>query len=138
MAEVFSSESAWSRHDFVASRVHCAICARRLRGTVIHLEEDPPVSGAGQSWLLCWACASAVGAELDRSPLRSLLRTRVAVAIVASERSPLAHPKPWSAEYWDHLSDAQWNRLVVIWIWLMIFLPPIVFVLSVLLTVPSH
>lgn len=133
MAEVYGSDHISGGLYQVLSPVRCAICRRRT-SAVITLEEGPVASCAPQSWVLCVTCAAAVQETVEQSPWRSPLRTRVAVGIVASDRSPDAHPKPWNARYWDRMSDTQWNQLVMIWFWLMILLPPLVFLLVTLLT----
>lgn len=130
MAEGFGSDDVCGTVASVAHRTRCAICGRRWAGTMITFAEDPHTSIAPQAWVLCVGCAAAVGRELQQSSWRSPRRTRVAVAVVASARGPRAHPKPWSAEYWDQLSDQQWHRLVVIWLWLMVLVPLVVVLLS--------
>jgi len=88
--------------------LRCAICQRRLGGTLTYLEETgddipPPL----QSWLLCAACNDAVHERLERSPVRSPLRLRVAVGLVASERTPEARRANVG-----ELSDRTWERLL--------------------------
>jgi hypothetical protein len=86
----------------------CAICERRPAATllraatpVLHLGVDEfletPLSG--HAWMVCKQCAGAVQQEMVRAGLRSPLRLYIAIAIVASERSPAAHPGVWSARY---------------------------------------
>ena len=54
------------------------------------LDETGDVTEPRQSWMLCADCDAAVHAELERSPLRSPLRLRIAVGLVAADRSPRA------------------------------------------------
>lgn len=71
-------------------RVRCSICAQMLSGDMLFLDETGEVPAPRQSWVFCQACDAAVRAELERSPVEGPLRVRVAVGMVASERSPRA------------------------------------------------
>jgi hypothetical protein len=68
----------------------CDICAQRTGRDVAFLDETGNVPVPRRSWMLCAACNAAVGAELARSPVATPLRVRVAVGLVAAERSPQA------------------------------------------------
>lgn len=96
-----------------AVRRRCSICQRRLANTAYFLTEDDDAPEPQQSWLLCVNCNSAVQAELARSELRSAVRTRVAVGLVASQRSPERRPKWWQERYWEELDDASWNHFII-------------------------
>ena len=72
------------------TKPRCAVCLRRLGQDISYLEETGEVPAPRQSWVLCGECNRAVQAELERSPVVGALRVRVAVGIVASERSPRA------------------------------------------------
>ena len=67
---------------------HCSICQRRLRGDIVFLDETGDVPEPRQSWTLCAACDEAVHWEMERSPVQGPLRARIAVGVVAAERSP--------------------------------------------------
>ncbi|HEY7833694.1 MAG TPA: hypothetical protein VIG30_09010 [Ktedonobacterales bacterium] len=67
---------------------HCSICQRRLRGDIVFLDETGDVPEPRQSWMLCAACDEAVHWEMERSPVQGALRARIAVGVVAAERSP--------------------------------------------------
>ena len=54
------------------------------------LDETGDVPEPRQSWVFCADCDAAVRTELERSPVQGPLRIRVAVGIVAAERSPQA------------------------------------------------
>ncbi|GAC1447046.1 MAG: hypothetical protein PVSMB4_01150 [Ktedonobacterales bacterium] len=86
-----------------STALRCSICTRRLGNSVASLDETGDVPAPRQSWLLCAACDTAVHAELERSPLRSPLRIRVAVGLVAADRSPKALRVPRVG-----LSDDAW------------------------------
>jgi hypothetical protein len=68
----------------------CDICQRPTGRDVAFLDETGDVPEPRRSWLLCPDCNGAVSAELARSPVATPLRVRVAVGIVAAERSPHA------------------------------------------------
>src|SRR5690242_14060710 len=87
--------------------LRCAICARRLGSTLAYLEETGDIPEPRQSWLLCGGCDEAVHQELERSPVRSPLRLRVAVGLVAAERTPAARRARFG-----QLSDMAWERLL--------------------------
>ncbi len=44
-------------------------------------------------WILCKPCHRALLAEIRRSPLRTPVRLRVAVGLVAAERSPILNTR---------------------------------------------
>ena len=100
------------RSDLAASKaervetLRCAICERRVGSTLTYMEETGDVPEPRQSWLLCRVCSQAVREQLDRSPLTSPLRLRVAVGLVASERTPEAR-----REHFGQLSDRNWERV---------------------------
>ena len=88
--------------------LRCAICERRLGKTLTYLEETgADVPPPRQSWLLCDACNDAVHEQLEQSPVRSPLRLRVAVGLVAAERVPAARRGDLG-----ELSDRMWERLL--------------------------
>jgi hypothetical protein len=112
----------------ISATGRCAICERRPATTllyaatpVLHLGADEfletPLSG--HAWMLCKQCAGAVQQEIARAGLRSPLRLHIAIAIVASERSPAAHPRSWSARSWQHADARTHDRWMM---WLIMFL----------------
>ena len=66
----------------------CSICKRRLGHDIAFLDETGDVPEPRQSWMLCAPCNEAVHIEMERSPLQGPLRARIAVGVVAAERSP--------------------------------------------------
>jgi hypothetical protein len=68
----------------------CDICQRQTGRDVAFLDETGDVPAPRHSWMLCPDCNSAVNDELARSPVATALRVRVAVGMVAAERSPHA------------------------------------------------
>jgi len=70
--------------------VRCAICRKRIWVGAFTLQDPAEAPEPQQSWVLCKVCHGGVLAELERSPLRTPMRVRVAVGLVASERWPRA------------------------------------------------
>jgi hypothetical protein len=129
MDRVLGGDTGSSTIHRTISPTHCSICERRTSAPMVTLAESVAVSGSRQSWTLCRACADAVEAEMQRADLRPSLRMRVAVAMVATERSPRARPKIWDDEFWEQLSERQWNVLIAIWVIALAVLAPLLFVL---------
>jgi hypothetical protein len=70
----------------------CSICARRTWFDPIFLMEPEGAPEPRHSWILCKDCYGALLSEMRRSPVRSPLRLRVAIGVVASERWDQAYP----------------------------------------------
>ena len=88
----------------------CSICTRRAGFNATHLVEPVGVPEPRQSWTLCKRCSDLLLIEMERSPVLSPLRLRIAIGIVASERSPYVY-----APTHKPLSDHNW---IVIIAWL--------------------
>lgn len=88
---------------------HCAICTRRTWLDAIFLMEPVGVPEPRRSWILCKRCHADLLLEMRRSPVRSPLRLRIAMGIVAAERSPQAYGRSRTV-----LSDHAWI-LVIGW-----------------------
>lgn len=91
-------------------RLTCGICRRRLGKNVFFVEETGDVPEPHRSWVLCEACDKAVHQQMDLSPVRSPLRLRIAVGLVAAERTPEARRGQFG-----QLSDEQWAK-VFLWL----------------------
>lgn len=94
----------------------CAICRRRLGRSIHFLEETGDVPQPRQSWALCDRCNSAVREQLRLSPVRGNLRLRVAIGLVATERTPSARRARFG-----QLSDQHWESLLF-WAFLLFML----------------
>jgi hypothetical protein len=109
----------------MAPPARCSVCQRRL-GRVIHfLDETGDAPKPHMSWALCDACNLAVREELARSPVTGALRLRVAVAMVATERTPAARRARIG-----QLSDQHWESLLF-WAFLLFMLGHLVLVVIV-------
>ncbi len=70
---------------------HCSICDNAVWFRPITLKEPIGVPEPRRSWVLCNHCHHLLLIEMRRSPVRSPLRLRIALGLVASERSPQAY-----------------------------------------------
>lgn len=70
--------------------LRCDICQCRLGSTISYLEETGDVPDPRQSWALCTECSDAVHEQMERAPVRSPVRLRIAVGVVSTERTPTA------------------------------------------------
>jgi hypothetical protein len=66
----------------------CSICTSVVWFHPIALKEPVGVPEPRQEWVLCKPCHEALLVELDRSSLRSPTRLRIAIGLVAADRSP--------------------------------------------------
>lgn len=103
----------------------CAVCQRRLGRSIHFLDETGDTPEPRMSWALCDACNSAVREELRRSPVRGPLRLRVAVALVATERTPRARRARIG-----QMSDRHWETLLF-WAFLLFMLGHLVLIVIV-------
>ncbi|QBD81211.1 hypothetical protein EPA93_36645 [Ktedonosporobacter rubrisoli] len=82
----------------------CSICSRRVWFRPVRLSEPDGVPEPRLSWVLCRQCYGLLLEEMERSPVRSPLRLRIAMGIVASERWSEAYP----TQSRGYLSDRRW------------------------------
>ncbi len=80
---------------------HCSICAHRTWFDAVPLMEPETVTAPRLSWILCQQCYPALLAEMRRSPIRTPLKLRIAMGVVASERWNKAYPSAWRARALD-------------------------------------
>jgi hypothetical protein len=100
----------------------CAICRKRIWAGALTLQDPAEAPEPQQSWVLCKPCHAAVLAELERSPLRSPMRMRVAVGLVAAERWPRAvradgerEDRVWIAFlYWGFLGAMLLHLVIIV------------------------
>jgi hypothetical protein len=83
---------------------HCSICTRYIWFNPIRMTEPQGAPEPRLSWALCKLCHEALMIEMDKSPIRSPLRLRIAMGMVASERWPLAY----STRVRAYISDRRW------------------------------
>jgi uncharacterized protein with PIN domain len=138
MERMLSPHGIKFEHQHMIQRRRCSICGRKLEQTAFYLTEGDDAPEPQQAWLLCAPCNTAVQAELSRSELQSHVRTRVAVGIVASSRSPANRAKWWQERFWDELDDRDWNRLIIWFIMFVAFAHVGFFLLLVLVPLIFH
>ncbi|MFL5659791.1 MAG: hypothetical protein ACJ8BW_00400 [Ktedonobacteraceae bacterium] len=62
-----------------------------------------------QEWLLCKPCHEALLVEMSRSSIRSPVRLRIAMGLVAAERSPKAYTMSTpTREQWEFQRELAW------------------------------
>ncbi|HEU5376016.1 MAG TPA: hypothetical protein VFV38_11290 [Ktedonobacteraceae bacterium] len=71
--------------------IRCSICTGAIWFHPIALKEPVGAPEPRRAWLLCKHCHAMLLMEMRRSPIRSPLRLRIALGLVASERSPQAY-----------------------------------------------
>ena len=76
-------------HWYKPSR--CSISMRLIWLQLIILNEPLEAPEPRQEWVLCKHCYEALLVELRRSSISSPLRLRIAIGLVAAERSPKAY-----------------------------------------------
>jgi hypothetical protein len=88
----------------------CSVCTSRIWFRPVHLMEPEGVPEPRLSWTLCQPCYRALLAEMRRSPVRSPLRLRIAMGIVAADRWPQAYP----ARISHFVSDRRWIVFIAV------------------------
>ncbi len=104
-----------------ASVIRCSICRKRIWAGAFTLQDPAEAPEPQQSWVLCKPCYAAALAELERSPLRTPVRVRVAIGLVAAERWPRAtrfdgerEDRVWIAFLYWGFAGAMLLHLVII------------------------
>lgn len=80
------SRAAYRRKRYANER--CSVCQERLRAGAVPITEPEGVPVPRRTWVLCRDCYGALVVEMRRSPVRTPLRLRVAMGLVATERWP--------------------------------------------------
>jgi len=88
----------------------CSVCTSRIWFGSIPLVEPEGVPEPCLSWLLCKYCYKALLVELHRSPVLSPLRLRIAIGLVAADRSPQAYP----TRIRTYISDRRWLVFIAV------------------------
>jgi hypothetical protein len=69
----------------------CAICTDIIWLLPIRLKEPVEAPEPRHQWVICKPCHKALLVEMQRSSIRSPVRLRIAMGLVAAERSPEAY-----------------------------------------------
>ena len=80
-----------SRRAKKRTNEHCSVCTNRIRYDAVHLMEPEGVPEPRRSWILCQECYQVLLVEMRKSPIRTPLRLRIAMGMVASERWPQSY-----------------------------------------------
>jgi hypothetical protein len=86
------------------STERCSICTCHVWFSPAYLIEPEGVPEPRLSWLLCRRCHQMLALEMQRSPILSPLRLRIAMGMVASQYWPNAYPTRVRA----YISDRKW------------------------------
>ncbi|MDQ2905898.1 MAG: hypothetical protein M3Y81_20440 [Chloroflexota bacterium] len=73
--------------------IRCSVCTSSIWFRPIVLKEAVGAPEPRHEWVLCTPCNEALLAEMRRSSLQSPVRMRVAMGLVAAERSPAAYER---------------------------------------------
>src|SRR5437660_1548676 len=97
-------------------RIRCSICTSFIWFYPIALKEPADAPEPRQEWLLCKRCHEALLVEMSRSSLRSPVRLRIAMGLVAAERSPKAYIRnTYSGEQRQFQQEFAWfMRLLIL------------------------
>jgi hypothetical protein len=105
------SSSAYTVHQERAHKTkirfstqRCSICTRHVWFSPTYLTEPEGVPEPRLSWTLCKRCQNALNLEMQRSPILSPLRLRIAMGMVASYYWPGAY----STRVRAYISDRKW------------------------------
>jgi hypothetical protein len=117
----------WHKH------ILCSICTSFTWFHPIVLKEPVGVPEPRREWALCKPCHEALLVEIGRSSIRSPARLRIAMGLVASERSPKAYNmNTYIREQREFQREFAW----VMWLLVLFTLLHLV-ILVILLAVPK-
>ncbi len=113
--------------------LRCAICTSFIWFHPIALKEPVEAPEPHHEWVLCKPCHEALLVEMRRSSIRSPVRLRIAVGLVAAERSPKAYPtSTHPGEQWEFQREFAW------FVWLLVLFGLLhLVILVILLAVPK-
>ena len=100
--------------------LRCSICMSFIWLRPIELKEPIGAPEPRQEWLLCKSCHEALLAEMRRSTIRSPSRLRIAIGLVAAERSPKAYTmNTHPGERWEFEREFTWFMRLMIFFGLL-------------------
>jgi hypothetical protein len=112
--------------------IRCSICRSFIWFRSIVLKEPVGAPEPRYEWVLCKPCHKALIVEMRRSSIRSPARLRIAMGLVAAERSPTAYKLTHIREQQEFQREFAWVvRLVILFaLWHAV-------ILVILLAVPK-
>ena len=110
----------------------CSICRHFIFFEFFLVKEPIDAPEPRFEWTLCKACHLALQDEIRRSVIRSSLRLRIAIGLVAAERSPYAHTMNAKTR-----EQQEFDRQFAWFVWAMILFGLLhVAIFAVLLAIP--
>ena len=100
--------------------VRCAICADYLWRPIV-LKEPLEAPEPRHEWILCSYCLKALLNQMRRTRLSSPVRLRVAIGLIAAERSPYAYYMPEQRAFQREFSWFMWALVLFTLFHLFIF-----------------
>ena len=95
--------------------IRCSICTSFIWFHPIALKEPVEAPEPRHEWVLCKPCHEALLVEMHRSSIRSPVRLRIAMGLVAAERSPNAYTINTSMrEQQDFQREFAWGMRLLI------------------------
>ncbi len=109
--------------------VRCSICTSFIWFHPIAHKEPVEAPEPRYEWVLCKPCHKALLVEMRRSSIRSPARLRIAMGLVAAERSPKTY----------HMREQrEFQREFTWFVWLLVLFALLhLFILVILLAVPK-
>ena len=88
--------------------IRCSICTSFIWFYPIVLKEPVEAPEPRFEWVLCKPCHKALLVEMRRSSIRSPMRLRIAMGLVAAERSPKAYTGTRMSEHQVFQREFTW------------------------------
>ena len=109
-------ESDVNRRARRRTNENCSICTSRIWFDAVPLMEPEDVPEPRRAWVLCQQCYQALMVEMRRSPVRSPLRLRIAMGLVASERWPHSYSST------DNVESDRGKIIFIVWAFIIAML----------------
>jgi len=109
--ETFATRRATGQRKRRYKLIRCSICTSLIWFHPIALEEPVGAPEPRYEWVLCKACHEELLVEMRRSSIPSPARLRIAMGLVAAERSPRAYPM---REQWEFQREFSWFAWLLI------------------------
>jgi hypothetical protein len=94
--------------------VRCSICTSFIWFDPIALKEPVEAPEPRHEWVLCRRCHQALLVEMARSSIRSPVRLRIAMGLVAAERSPRAYSNTRVSEHQQFQREFAWFTWAIV------------------------
>lgn len=113
--------------------LRCSICTNFIWIRPIALKEPIEAPEPRYEWILCKPCYEALQEEVHRSIVRTSIRLRIAMGLVAAERSPHAYTMNSQMR-----EQREFNREFAWFVWAIVLFGLLhVVILAILLAVPK-